>query len=530
MVLKKLFFLFLILFSYVPVLAQVDTAWVRRYNGPGDLDDRASALTVNQNGYVYITGNSGVYPSYDLTTIKYAPNGDTVWVRRYNTSSNSENRPNAITIDKNGNLYVAGCSGCDSDSGDYLTIKYSSDGDTLWTRGYAGPGDGDDAATSLAVDSSGNLYVTGFSWGSGTLYDYATIKYSPFGDTLWVRRYNDPQDGADGGFALKMDTSGNVYVAGIKDAFSSSCEYNTIKYDPNGDTLWMRSYGGGTVDTSDTTIGTQVTSALEVVDSGYVYVAGYSGSITSGDYLIIKYNSSGDTLWVRNYNGPGDGIDKVNAIAVDKNGNVYVTGKSTGAGTFYDYATIKYSPSGDTLWVRRYDGPANSDDQANAIALDTGGNAYVTGFSVGTGTLYDYATIKYSPDGALLWIQRYNGPGNGFDLASSNFFPSFVLAVDKSGNVFVTGESRGAASQDFATIKYFQCLAKPGDANGDNQILLSDIVKIINFLFKSAPAPNPLCRGDANGSGTVLLSDIVYLVNFLFKSGPVPLKSNECCL
>ncbi len=74
------------------------------------------------------------------------------------------------------------------------------------------------------------------------------------------------------------------------------------------------------------------------------------------------------------------------------------------------------------------------------------------------------------------------------------------------------------------------CLAKPGDANGDNNILLSDIVTLINFLFKSQPAPNPLCRGDANADSNVLLSDIVYLINFIFKSGSAPVKSQECCL
>ena len=74
------------------------------------------------------------------------------------------------------------------------------------------------------------------------------------------------------------------------------------------------------------------------------------------------------------------------------------------------------------------------------------------------------------------------------------------------------------------------CLAKPGDANGDNLIFLSDIVTIINVLFKGQAAPNPACRGDANGSGPTLLSDVVYLSNFLFKAGPAPIKNKECCL
>lgn len=73
------------------------------------------------------------------------------------------------------------------------------------------------------------------------------------------------------------------------------------------------------------------------------------------------------------------------------------------------------------------------------------------------------------------------------------------------------------------------CIAKAGDANGDGNILLSDVVVVINFLFKSGVL-SPLCRGNANGDGSVLLSDVVYLVNFLFKSGAAPVKNNECCL
>lgn len=94
-------------------------------------------------------------------------------------------------------------------------------------------------------------------------------------------------------------------------------------------------------------------------------------------------------------------------------------------------------------------------------------------------------------------------------------------ATDSSGNTSEFSQCRLIPSL---------CIAKPGDATGDGNILLSDIVRIINFLFRGAAAPDPLCRGDANGSGTILLSDIVYLVNFIFKSGPAPVKTGVCCL
>jgi hypothetical protein len=80
---------------------------------------------------------------------------------------------------------------------------------------------------------------------------------------------------------------------------------------------------------------------------------------------------------------------------VDSSGNVYVTGRSGGSGTSDDYATLKYDPAGNQLWVRSYNGPGNSDDWAYALALDGSGNVYVTGWSYGSGTDFDYATIKY---------------------------------------------------------------------------------------------------------------------------------------
>ena len=100
--------------------------------------------------------------------------------------------------------------------------------------------------------------------------------------------------------------------------------------------------------------------------------------------------------WVRRYNGPGNGSDQAHGLAVDGQGNVYVTGESDGAGSSRDYATIKYSPSGEELWAARYNGPGNGIDVAEGLFVDSQGNVYVTGYSMGNGSDYDYFTIKYS--------------------------------------------------------------------------------------------------------------------------------------
>src|SRR5881396_2212339 len=151
--------------------------------------------------------------------------------------------------------------------------------------------------------------------------------------------------------------------------------------------------------------------------------------------------------WVARYNGPGSDYDGAVAIVLDSSGSVYVTGDSIGLGTGADYVTIAYNSAGEEQWVARYDGgPA---DAATALAVDSSGNVYVTGQSWSAKTSeYDYATVKYNADGQEQWVARYDGPANDYDYPTG-------IAVDNSGNVYVTGESTGLAGDwDCTTIKY----------------------------------------------------------------------------
>jgi hypothetical protein len=335
---------------------------------------------------------------------------------------------------------------------------FAQSADTAWVRRYNGPGNYYDNANAIAVDGSGNVYVTGYSIGSGTSEDYATIKYDPDGNQLWEKRYNGTGNSRDNAKAIAVDGSGNVYVTGYSIGSGTFYDYATLKYDPNG-----------------------------------------------------------NQLWEKRYNGPGNSDDGANAIAVDGSGNVYVTGGSDDSGTSWDYATLKYDPNGNQLWEKRYNGTGNSDDGANAIAVDGSGNVYVTGGSDDSGTSWDYATLKYDPNGNQLWEKRYNGPGNSWDWANA-------IAVDGSGNVYVTGQSAQSISYpnnyDYATIKYFQFLC--GDVNGDGKVTVSDVIYLINYLFKGGPPPVPLKAGDVNCDGKETVSDVVYKINYLFKGGPKP--------
>ena len=133
-----------------------------------------------------------------------------------------------------------------------------------------------------------------------------------------------------------------------------------------------------------------------------------AAQLRRADGALLAPRGGVQESWVARYNGPGNYTDNPVAIAVDGSGNVYVTGESSGQDAV-DYATIKYNSAGEEQWVARYNGPGNGNDRANAIAVDALGNVYVTGESLGQGTGIDYATIKYNSAGQQQWVARYNG-------------------------------------------------------------------------------------------------------------------------
>jgi uncharacterized delta-60 repeat protein len=445
---KLLVFLFLFLLVKSAYANYVDTAWVRTYDGQSSNYDEANAIAIDDSGNVYVTGYSyGSGTNSDYATIKYLPNGDTAWVRRYNGPANFGDEANAIAVDGDGNVYVTGTSVGSATGFDFATIKYNSSGDTVWVRRYTEPIAGYDGATALAVDGSGNVYVTGYSYSASTEgYDYLTIKYQPNGDTAWIRRYNGSVGGDDLASALALDGSGNVYVTGRSEGGGVANEdYVTIKYNPTGDILWLERY--------DDNSSADRASVMASDASGNIYVTGLSHQdYWSEDIVTIKYYSSGDTAWVRRYAAAIDTGDYPRAIVVDGSGNVYVAGRSYDMATHYDYLIIKYLPNGDTAWVRKYDGPESQDDMVYDMALDASGNVYVTGASWGEPQNWLYATVKYDSTGKQVWAAQYDGRQNGDDIPHA-------VAVDQSNHVVVTGTSdwgEGAGGYNYATIKYLQ--------------------------------------------------------------------------
>ena len=378
-----------------------------------------------------------------LPAAAHAQGAVEIWVQRYNGSGNGDDYPEAIAVDSDGNVIVSGYSRASVGGYDYTTIKYSGAGLPVWTNHYNGPGNSSDVAHAVAVDGRGNVFVTGYSTVTGLNKDYATLAYSSAGVPLWTNRYNGPGNSADEANAVVVGAGGNVYVTGVSSGSGSGSDYATIAYAGTGEPLWTNRYNGPG-NGADNAVALAVDANSNLVVTGVSY-----GSSYYNEYATIKYSSAGLPLWTNRY-GPGYGPGYATAVAVDAGGDVYVAGSSSGGNSGSDYATIKYSSAGVPLWTNLYNGPGNTNDHARALAVDRSNNVYVTGDSAPWGynpTRYDYATIAYSSAGVGLWTNWYTGWVHDDE--------AFAIAVDLRGNVSVTGQSWGSGvAMDFGTIKY----------------------------------------------------------------------------
>jgi uncharacterized delta-60 repeat protein len=437
-----------------------DLLWTATFNGPANGGDYSYAVVLDVLGNVYVTGRADYgTPLSDIVTIKYNSNGVQQWAARYSGASNGVDEGKAIQVDEDGNVYVAGKTFVTGSTYDFITLKYNAAGVQQWVSTYNGPGNNEDLVNSLAIDGSGNVYIAGVSIGLNTGSDFAVIKYNTDGTEAWVKRYNGTANGGDAAISVKVDASGNVFASGYVDAAATKHDFMTVKYNSAGTQQWMTFYNGNT--------GSDDYATSMVIDaSSNVYVTGASGSVAlplDSNYATVKYNSNGVQQWVATYNGPNNSVDVSRSIFVDDLMNVYITGTSSGSSD--DYVSIKYNPNGSLGWVMSYNGPASSNDHSTSVVADNNGNAYVTGRSLGTGTDYDYATIKYGdlvgidpvsnliPSRFALY-QNYPNPFNPaskikFDLPSSE---NVILKVYSISGMMIKQESLGNLAA--ATYEY----------------------------------------------------------------------------
>ena len=338
--------------------------------------------------------------------------------------TDSDETGRGIATDTAGNVYVTGITDgtlpgspvTNQGAYDFFLVKYNATGDNVWTRQMGSPNT--EVVSGVAVDNAGNIYVAGYTGGTlpgsptthrGGGFDLFLVKYNSAGENVWTRQMGSTKSDTASGVAV--DSGGNIYVAGYTlgtlpgspTTNQGGTDLFLVKYDSTGENVWTRQMGSPFNDT---------VSGVAVDTAGNIYVAGYTSSTLPGspttnqgsdDLFLVKYNLAGDNVWTRQFGTPD--IDDAMTVAVDTAGNIYVAGYTLGTlpgspttnqGSD-DLFLVKYNSAGDNVWTRQKGSP--DDDDALAIAVDTVGNVYVTGVRVKFFIEGDGFVLKYLPDG-----------------------------------------------------------------------------------------------------------------------------------
>jgi WD40 repeat protein len=375
--------------------------------------------------------------------------GGKLWVQRYNGPGNGNDAASSVAVSPDGGtVFVTGESKGVTpipDQSDYLTVAYNAaTGAQLWTARYSGTGT--DQAGAVAVSPNGaTVFVTGTSFGGGGLGDYVTVAYrASDGTQLWVARYNDPANDGDNAKALSVSRDGTtVFVTGTSWRGSGSGIATVAYRTSDGAQMWVKSWSppGWCCN--------YYARAIVSPGGNRVFVTGLVQSqAATAEYGTVAYNATtGARLWARRYAGSG-----ATALATSPDlKKVYVTGES-----HFHYGTLAYSArSGALLWARFY-GSRRPSGGAGSVAVSPGGTVVVTGISWGgTAANYDYATVAYSRGGAQLWARHYNGPG--INLPPNDFGDAaYTAAAPGNGKAYISGYSWGtsATGYDYATVAY----------------------------------------------------------------------------
>jgi hypothetical protein len=381
----------------------------------------------------------------------------------------------AVAVDGSGNAVVAGSFAdvatfgttmlTSSGGFDAFVAKYDAEGTFQWARGVGGTGG--DFGYSVAVDGSGNVVLVGTFTGSAVFgvttltsaggSDIFVVKYDAGGAVQWVRAAGGTSSDLARGVAI--DGFGNVIVTGT---FQGSATFGAAtftsaggrdiflaEYNAAGTVSWVLSAGGANDDD---------VAGVAADGSGNVALTGtFQGSATFGattitsaggsDAFVARYDAVGNLAWAHSAGGADS--ESGSGVAIDKSGNVVVTGYFGGTATFggttltsagaYDVFVARYNAAGALLWARSAGGPVD-DDTGNGVAVDGSGNVAVTGSFGGVATFgattrtsagaADVFVARYNAAGTLTWVHRAGGVGD--DSGSG-------VAVDKSGNVIVAG-------------------------------------------------------------------------------------------
>ena len=426
--------------------ADAGVAWSSSNENVASID-AAGTVTGLATGVTTITATSISDASKsDSITLTVDPPGVLVWTRQFGT--NSSDFAYGIATDTNGNVYITGFTegaleGDNAGHGDAFIRSYDSDGNTRWTHQFGS--DDLDAASGVATDANGNVYVAGYTLGAREGADAGSgdafiRSYDSDGNLRWTHQFGTDRSDAASGVAT--DANGNVYVSGstmgdLEGTNAGGHDVFIRSYDSDGNLRWTRQFGSGSSD---------YTNGVATDANGNVYVTGrtfgaLAGPITGTvDAFIRSYDNSGDLRWTRQFGT--DDLDVTNGIATDVNGNVYVVGRTgalTGPDAGNPNAFIRsYDGNGNLRWTQQIG--SGSYDEANGVATDSSGNVYASGGTEGAlagdnaGSV-DAFIRSFDSDGNLRWTRQFGT--SSADVATG-------VATDTNGNVYTTGYTAGA--------------------------------------------------------------------------------------
>lgn len=425
---------------------QINIQWESRYDNAGALD-QAVDMVIDAAGNVYVTGDSYDGTSFNIVTVKYNNAGVQQWVAEFDGAANGVDQAGGIVIDNNGDVFITGYTFTGSGNDyDMVTEKYSGvDGSLMWNQIYTGTNNFD-FSKDIVIDSQQDVYITGqLEAGSGDI-NMVTVKYNNAGTFQWDDTYNSSGSDFDSPVCLAMDGSDNIYMVGYSENGSDETDYLIRKYNSAGAIQWTQRYDNANgPDEPRTAVYDPANDRVLITGSTFITTA------FKLDYWTLSLDASnGAMVWDMNYNGTETDDDIPTGIDVDLAGNTYITGKSKGIGTNFDYVTIRYDVDGTEHWVDRFQISGNGLDNPTDVFASDNGDLFITGYSYNGSTNNDYLTIKYDTLGGVIWSTRFDGPASNVDNA-------LAMAVDPTGNIYVTGNSQGASTNwDYSTIKYCQ--------------------------------------------------------------------------
>ncbi len=425
-----------------------DSLWGAHYNDPTyNQYDQANAICVDIDGNVIVAGESDRDPSSvindDMLVIKYSPTGTLLWTQRYNHTGNATDRAVAVGCDASSNVVVAGRASNGGDD-DYAVLQYNASGTLNWSQFFD---NGDiDRATDMGIDASNNIYVTGRS-NNGNDDDFRTIKYSSSGSQLFNVAYDFVED--DRADFMDVNPDGSFAITGRSDGSAAAIinyNYRTVKYSSDGAQQWTATYDGSAMND-------EIVQDIDLTPAGEVLITGYSdanaSALIQNNIVSIKYSNTGLALWTNVYNGAATRDDEAGACIIDSQGSARIAGHTENSQAQRDAILLTYDGSGNTTNTAIWAGAGDNSDNAREIVRDVNGNLFVAGYSVGKDTDRDMFLMKVNSAGDTLWTRSVSGTLFGSDEEAN------AIALDNSGNIIISGYTKNSGTgSDITILKY----------------------------------------------------------------------------